>query len=168
MDILKTATNWTKAVMFSSAFLILFGAFSLFASLGFWQLGKTDVAKAYIIPTLVAGVLLLILGVGLFISSQARATSFPASYDSNAADFIVSEIARADRVLNEYRIAVFGVIPLTVAVCALLFPFFKSPIWQASLITTIAMMAVILVIDTNASARLEAYKEQLLLAKKRE
>ena len=66
--------------------------------------------------------------------------------------------------LNEYRIAVFKIIPLIIAVCALAIPYLESPLWRASLITTIAMMAVILVIGTNVNARLNAYREQLVLA----
>lgn len=164
MDIVKTATDWTRAEMLSSAFFILFGLSFFLASLGFWQLGRTDMARAYVVPMLVAGTLILIIGVGLFIPSQARLTNFPADYAIDAAGFVADEVARADRVLNEYRIAVFRVIPLIIAVCALAIPFFEHPIWRATLITTIAMMAVILVIDTNANERLEGYREQLALA----
>ena len=39
----------------------------------------------------------------------------------------------------------------------------RTPVWSASLITIIAMMAVILLVDTNASARMEAYREKLLV-----
>ncbi|MCP1167712.1 hypothetical protein [Limimaricola litoreus] len=166
MDIVKTATDWTRAEILSAAFFILFGLSFLLASLGFWQLGRIDMARAYVVPMLVAGTLILIIGLGLFFPSQARLTSFPAAYATDAAGFIAEEIARADRVLNEYRIAVFKVIPLVVAVCALAIPFFEAPIWRASLITTVAMMAVILVVDTNANARLEGYREQLALADK--
>ncbi|MBE3640111.1 hypothetical protein [Mangrovicoccus algicola] len=166
MDIVKTATDWTRAEMLSSAFFILFGLSFLLASLGFWQLGRTDMAKAYIIPLLVAGTLILIIGVGLFFPSLARLTSFPAAYATDAAGFVADEIARADRVLNEYRIAVFRVIPLIIAACALAILYFETPLLRASLITTLAMMAVILVIDTNANARLEGYKAQLALAGK--
>ncbi|WPY95308.1 hypothetical protein T8T21_04045 [Limimaricola variabilis] len=164
MDIVKTATDWTRAEMLSSAFFILFGLSFLMASLGFWQMGKTDMARAHVVPMLVAGTLILIIGLGLFFPSQARLTNFPAAYATDAAGLVADEIARADRVLNEYRIAVFRVIPLIIAVCALAIPFFESPLWRASLITTIAMMAVILVIDTNANARLETYRGQLALA----
>lgn len=164
MDILKTATDWTRAEMFSSVFFILFGAVFLFASLGFRQLGRTEVANAYVIPTLVAGTLLMIIGLGIFLQSQGRVTSFPVAYHGDAAEFVVAEIKRADRVLTDYRIAVFRAIPLVIAISAVLILFMQSPIWRASLISTIAMMAVILMIDTNANARLEAYKEQLSLA----
>ena len=69
MEILKTATDWAKAEVFSSTFFIIFGIAFVLASIGFWQLGKTDMAKAYIIPTLVAGSLLLTIGLGLFLST---------------------------------------------------------------------------------------------------
>lgn len=72
MDILKAATDWAKAELFSTPFFMLFGLAFLVASLGFWQLGKTDIARAYIIPTLVAGSLLLIIGVGLFFTNKSR------------------------------------------------------------------------------------------------
>lgn len=152
--------------MLSAAFFILFGLSFLLASLGFWQLGRTDMARAYVVPMLVAGTLILIIGLGLFFPSQARLTSFPAAYATDAAGFIAEEIARADRVLNEYRIAVFKIIPLVVAVCALAIPYLGSPLWRACLVTTIAMMGIILVIDTNANARLDAYWEQLVLAER--
>lgn len=161
MHILKTATDWAKAEMFSSAFSILFSSLFLLASRGFWQLGKTDVAKAYVIPALVAGSLFLIIGLGIFIPNQARVTGFPTAYNSDAPQFIASEILRADKILNDYRIAVFRIIPVIIAVCAVLILYFESPIWRASLITTIAMMAVILMIDTNANVRLEIYKAKL-------
>lgn len=161
MDILKTAIDWTKAEMFSSAFFILFGVVFLVASFGFWQLGKTDMSRAYVIPTLVAGALLLIIGVVIFLPSMSRVTSFETAFNNDAAAFIQTEIARADRVLNEYRIAVYMVIPLIVVVSALLLIFLQGPIWRASLVTVIAMMGVIFMIDTNANARLEIYRGQL-------
>ena len=68
MDILKTAIEWAKAEVFSATFFILFGVMFVSATVGFWQLGKTDIAKAFVFPTLVAGVLLLTIGLGLFFS----------------------------------------------------------------------------------------------------
>ena len=88
MEILKAATDWAKAEVFSTPFFILFGVLFLLASIGFWQLGKTDMARAYIIPTLVAGTLLLAIGLGLFVSNKSRIASFPNAYNSNAAAFV--------------------------------------------------------------------------------
>lgn len=160
MDILKIATEWARAEVFSTRFFIIFAVLFLVASIGFWQLGKTELAKAYIIPMLVAGVLFMIIGVGLFFTNKSRITQFEAAYNSDASAFVASEMARAERTLNEYKI-VFKVVPMIIIVAALLIIFINTPTWRAIGITTIAIMGVILLIDGMAHARIEAYNKQL-------
>jgi hypothetical protein len=162
MDILKTATDWAKAEVFSTQFFILFGFLFVLASIGFWQLGKTDMAKAYIIPTLVAGSLLLIIGLGLFFTNKARITQFEMAYNSDKLAFVESELVRAEATLKEYQTVVFKAIPLIIAVCALVIVFVDKPVWRASMITTIAMLVVILLIDGTAHARIDDYNQQLM------
>ena len=166
MDILKAATDWAKAEVFSSVFFILFGVGFVLAGIGFWQLGKTDIARAYIFPALVSGALLLTIGIGLFFTNKSRITDFEAAYNSDTSAFVKSEIVRTEKSLNEYKIIVFKVIPLIIVVSALLIIFIDKPIWRAISITTIAMMMVILLVDSNANARLETYTEQLISVKK--
>jgi hypothetical protein len=168
MDILKTATDWAKAEVFSSTFFILFGVMFVLACIGFWQLGKTDMAKAYIIPTLVAGTLLLTIGFGLFFTNKSRITEFETAYNSDASAFVESEIARAERTLNEYKTIVFKSIPLIIAACALVIIFINTPIWRASMITTISMLIVILMIDGTSHARIDTYNKQLVLVETQE
>jgi hypothetical protein len=162
MDILKTATDWAKAEVFSTTFFILFGIGFVAASIGFWQLGKTDLAKAYIIPTLVAGALLMTIGFGLFFTNKARITQFEKAYKSDASAFVQSELARAESTLKEYKNVVFTAIPLIIAACALVIVFVNTPIWRASTITTIAMLVVILLIDGTAYGRIDVYNKQLI------
>ncbi|MCG8697910.1 MAG: hypothetical protein MI922_07635 [Bacteroidales bacterium] len=166
MDILKTATDWAKAEVFSSTFFILFGLMFVAAGIGFWQLGKTEMSKAFILPTTVAGALLLTIGLGLFFTNKTRMTEFTSAYNSNSSAFVKSEISRADKTLNEYKTIVFKVIPLIMVVSALLLIFIDKPIWRAIGITTIAMMVVILLIDSNANARHEVYKDKLVIVDK--
>ena len=166
MEILKTATDWAKAEVFSTTFFIIFGVLFVLAGIGFWQLGKTDMARAYIIPTLVAGALLLIIGFGLFFTNKSRISQFEKAYNSDASAFVESELMRAESTLKEYKNVVFTAIPLIIAACALVIVFVNSPIWRAISITTIAMMVVILLVDGTAHARIEAYKEQLVLVEK--
>ena len=167
MDILKTATEWARAELFSTPFFILFGVLFMAASLGFWQLGKTDMARAYIIPTLVAGALLTIIGLGLFFTNKSRIAQFETAYNTDASAFVISEIERTEATLKEYKNVVFTAIPLIIVACALVIFFVNTPIWRASMITTIAMLVVILLIDGTAHARIEAYNEQLQLAEKK-
>lgn len=168
MDILKSATDWAKAELFSTPFFILFGIAFICASIGFWQIGKTDIARAYIFPTLVAGILLLTIGLGLFFTNKARHEQFPTAYKEDASAFVQSEIVRAEKALNEYKTIVFKAIPLIIIVAALIIFFINTPIWRAIAITTIAMMVVILLIDGTAHDRIDAYHQQLKIVAEQE
>lgn len=160
MDILKSATDWAKAELVSTPFFIIFGVVFVAASIGFWQLGKTDMARAYIIPTFVAGAMLMIIGFGLFFTNKARVSQFEEAYHADATAFVQSELERSDATLKEYKNIVFTAIPIIIAICALVILFVNSPAWRASMITTIAMLVVILLIDGTAHARIEAYNKR--------
>lgn len=160
MELIKLSTEWAKAEVFSTRFFILFAILFLIVSIGFWQLGKTDLAKAYIIPTLVAGLLLMTIGVGLFYTNKSRITQFEKVFNDNATTLYQSEIERTELTLNEYT-TVFKVIPILIILAALLMLFFHSPIWRAVSITSIAMLIVILFVDGTAYARMETYHNEL-------
>lgn len=160
MELLKLATEWAKAEVFSTRFFMLFAIIFLIASIGFWQLGKTDLAKAYIIPTFVAGVLLMTIGLGLFYTNKSRIIQFENAFNTDAKAFFQSELERSESTLKEYTV-VFKVIPILLVVAALLILFINTATWRAISITTIAMLIVILLIDGTAYARIEAYHKEL-------
>lgn len=164
MEILKAATDWAKAEVFSSQFFLFFGVLFVLTSLGFWQMGKTEVAKAFVYPTLVAGLLLLAIGLGLFFTNRARVTSFAKSYEQDPSAFVQAEISRTEQTMKEYQTIVFKIIPLIIVLAALSIIFMDQPRWRAISITTIALMVVILLVDNNANARVEAYHQQLLVS----
>ena len=162
MDILKTATDWAKAEMFSNSFFILFGFLFVAASIGFWQLGKTEIAKAYVIPMLVAGILVLVIGFGLFFNNKYRVTKFEKDYHQDAPAFVQSEIERVDATLKEYK-TVFTVIPVLIIAAALVIIFLNTPLWRAIGVTTITMLVILMLVDGTAWDRIKEYKEQLVL-----
>lgn len=162
MEILKLATDWAKAEVFSTRFFIFFAILFLIASIGFWQLGKTDLAKAYIIPTLVGGLLLMTIGLGLFFTNKSRITQFENAFNTDAPAFFQSEIKRSESTLKEYTV-VFKVIPILIIVAALLILFINTPNWRAISITTIAMLIIILLVDGTAHSRIEAYHKEMKL-----
>lgn len=129
-------------------------------SIGFWQLGKTDLAKAYIIPTLVAGLLLMTKGLGLFFTNKSRITQFEKAFKADPSGFYQSEIERSESTLKEYTV-VFKVIPVLIIVAALIILLINTPLWRAVSITTIAMLIVILLVDGTAHSRIEAYHKEL-------
>lgn len=162
MELLKLAIGWAKSEVFSTRFFILFAIIFLIASVAFWQLGKTDLAKAYIIPTLVAGILLLIIGSGLNYTNIQRVKQFEKDFNTNASAFYQSEIERSEGTLKEYTI-VFKVIPILIIIAALLILFVNTPTWRAISITVIAMLTVILLVDGTAHSRIESYHKELKL-----
>lgn len=160
MELLKLATEWAKAEVFSTRFFIFFAIVFLITSVGFWQLGKTDLAKAYIIPTLIAGILLLIIGSGLNYTNIQRVKQFKKDFNTDASAFYQSEIERSESTLKEYTV-VFKVIPILIIVAALLILIMNTPTWRAISITSIAMLTVILLVDGTAHSRIESYNTEL-------
>ena len=161
MHILKTAMDWAKAEMFSSMFFAVFGIVFLFASASFWYLGKTETAKAFVIPLLVTGILLVILGVGLVIANQWRLSTFPTAFAADAKAFLAAEMTRADKTVSGYQKVVHIYLPAIIALCALTLLVVRTANWQASMVAIIAMMAVIMLVDTNAATRMERYQDRL-------
>lgn len=166
MEILKAATEWAKDEVFSSKFFILFGILFVIGTVGFWQLGKTEVARAFLYPTLVSGAFLLTVGFGLFFTNMSRLSNFEANYKKNPSAFVSSEIARTEKTMQEYQNVVFKAIPILIVVAALLIVFISTPIWRAISITTIAMLVCILLVDSNAHSRIKAYHKQLMMFEK--
>jgi len=164
MDTLKTSLDWTKDELFSTPFFIYFGIIFLIASIGFWQLGKTDLAKAYIVPTLITGLLLMIIGSGLYGNNRVRMKHFEKQYLENPSAFVASEIMRTKDTLEEYQLVVFKIIPIIIAVSALGIIFLNSPMMRAIFITTIALMIVLLLVDGTAHARIKDYHQKLLIS----
>ncbi|WP_400073375.1 hypothetical protein [Zobellia russellii] len=162
MDLLKLAIEWAKAEVFSTRFFIFFAIGFLIASAGFWQLGKTDLAKAYIIPTLVAGILLLIIGSGTNYANIKRVKQFEKDFNTDKTAFYKSEIERSESTIKQF-VVVFKVVPILITIAALLILCINTPTWRAISITTLSMLMVILLIDGNAQSRIENYHKALKL-----
>ena len=164
MDILKTSTDWAKAELLSNGLFALFGVMFVVASLLFWSRGETDMARAFVIPMLVAGLMMRILGGGLFYGTWKSSTGFAPAFAEDAASYVASEIERVNRTMSQYGAAVFKVMPHMIAGAALLVVFMHGPGWRAALITAIVFLGLIMLIDSNANARLGAYKTALVSA----
>lgn len=162
MELLKLSTEWAKAEVFSTRFFIFFAVLFSLACVGFWQWGKTDLAKAYIIPTLVAGLLLMTIGLGLFYTNKSRITQFENEFKKDKQVFYESEIGRSESTLKEYKV-VFKVIPTLIIMAAFVILFIPTPTWRAIGITTITMLTIILLVDGTAHARMEVYHKELKL-----
>ncbi len=161
MDVLQLATQWAKAEVFSSKFFIVAAVLFIAASIGFWQLGKSDLAKSFIVPTLVCGLMVLTIGVGLVYNNQTRVKAFAEAYHENKEAFVASEIERTEGTIAQTERTIFVIIPIMIMVAALLIIFVDKPAWRASTITAIAMLIVLLLVDSNSHSRIVTYHKEL-------
>src|ERR1700754_503777 len=76
MDIVKLSTDWAKAEVFSAKIVWLFSAIEIMTALGFWYLGRTAMAKAFVWPLLLTGLFLLSVGAGLYLANKPRIERF--------------------------------------------------------------------------------------------
>ncbi len=165
MDILKIATDWAKDELVSTSFFLVIGIAFVLVSLGFWQFGKTDLARAYCIPILISGAFLMTVGVGLFFTNKSRIRQFEIAHNTDVSVFVSSELERTESTLKEYKTIVFTAIPILIVACGVGIIFVSASLWRASLISTLAMLSVILIIDGLAHARIDEYHQQLQEAK---
>jgi len=164
MEIIKLSTDWAKAEVFSAKMVGLISLSLFLMGLGFWQLGKTPIAKSFVWPLFVAGLLLVAVSAGLYFANKPRIVQFEAAYKNDADAFIKSEIERTTKSKGELAV-VFKVLPAISIAAALLIMFSQTSFWRAIGVTTILLMTLLMLIDSNTDARNTAYHEKLLMAK---
>lgn len=164
MDILKLGTDWAKAEVFSAKMILLLGLLFFLTAFGFWQLGKTAMAKAFVWPMLVSGVLIIAVSAGLYFTNKPRIIQFETAYNTDAKAFVRAETERTAKSQNDLAV-VFIALPFIIIVAALLIMLVNTPLWRAIGITTIALMTVLMLIDSNTDARNTAYHKHLLSEK---
>ncbi len=161
MDILILAQQWAKNEAFASKFFIVGAVVFIVLSICFWKMGQSEIARSYIYPTLICGLLLMVIGVGLVYNNTMRYNNFPTEYKANPEVFLQSEIERSEKTAESSYNTIYKVIPILIIVAALLMIFFDKPIVRASCITTIAFLSVLLFVDSTAHSRIDSYNKTL-------
>ena len=125
-------------------------------------------ARAYIFPTLIGGALLVLLGGALFDLYYSSIEGLTIKYNSDPGAFLEKEITRTNGSIAQYKRDLYGVFPIVALIASLLIIFIKRPIWRAIFITLIALSTILLLVDSQAIATLEAYNEKLELVEGQE
>jgi len=166
MEIVKAANEWAKAEIGSSFFFMLFGVAYLLVALGFWQWGSSALAKALVLPILIAGGLLLAAGIGFFVSNKSKLASFETSYKTNPSELIASEIERTGKTIKTYENVALKVFPAIIIIAALISFFISNLTVRAICIAVIAFLSVLVILDSQALKRMKPYHQQLLSVEK--
>src|SRR5258706_12521349 len=164
MEIIKLSTDWAKAEVFSAKMAGLLSLLVFLLALGFWQLGKTPMAKSLGWPLFVAGLLLVAVSAGLYFANKPRIAQFEAACKNDSKSFIQNEIVRTTKSKHDLAL-VFKILPAIIIAAVLLIMFSQAPLWRAIGVTTILLMTLLMLIDSNTDARNTAYHQELLTAK---
>ncbi len=166
MDILKVSIEWAKAEVFSAKMVTLIGVLFFLVAFGFRLLGKSPMAKAFVWPLFVSGVMMIVIAAGLYVTNKPRILSFETAYKNNPDGFIKSEIARTQKSQDDLATIVFKILPVIIIAAALLCMMVSTPVWRAIGITAIALMVCLMFIDSNTAARNSNYHQQLFDSQK--
>lgn len=166
MEIIKAAQDWAKGEIFSAIIFMLFGLVYLFAAFGCWQWGTTPLARALVVPILIAGGLLLSAGIGFYFSNKARLADFEPAYKTNPTELINSEIERTSQTIKTYENVALKVFPAIILLAGIIAIFVSTPIWRAICIAIIAFLAVLVLLDSQALKRMKTFNQQLEIVKK--
>ena len=164
MDIIKTSTDWARAELFSAKIIWLFSVIIILAAAAFGYWGRTQTAKAFVIPLIVAGIFLISVGIGLYWANKPRIEQFEEEFSTNPKEFVLKEIQRTTKSQKELAL-VFKILPAIIIVAALFLIFFPAPYCRTICISVILTAAFLMVVDSNTDARNSAYRLQLLNTK---
>jgi ABC-2 type transport system permease protein len=162
MDILKLSADWAKSEVFSSKIVWLFSLIELSAALGFWYFGRTPMAKSFIWPLFIAGLLIALVGAGLFFANNPRIDRFQQEYRLDPNAFVQSEIQRTEKSKGELAL-VFRIVPAVIMLAAAVILLVSDGAWRAIAITVIINAAFLMIVDSNTEARNNIYHYQLSL-----
>jgi len=115
-------------------------------------------------PLLVAGLFLVAVSAGLYFANKPRIAQFETAYKNDADAFTKSEIERTAKSKHDLAL-VFKILPAIIIAASLLIMFSQAPLWRAIGVTTVLLMALLMLIDSNTDARNTAYHHELLTAK---
>ncbi len=154
MDILSIAQQWAREEIFSSKFFVVVRVVFIAIAVGFWQVGKSELARAYIVPMAVCGGLLLIIGGGLIYSNYTRLNSFAGAYNMSKTEFVKAEMERTQSTIRQTNSTIYLWIPALIVLAALLIIFIDKSVWRASCITSIAFLIVLMIVYSNSYSRI--------------
>lgn len=160
-DILKLSSEWARAELFSAKIIWLFSLLVLLSSAGFAYWGKTASAKAFVIPLLVSGIVLIAIGVGLYAANKPRITQFEKEYNADPKGFVEKEIQRTTKSEKDF-VMVFKILPTLMILGAILLLLVPSVNWRTISIVIVITVAFLMAVDMNTNARNAAYRESLL------
>lgn len=161
MDILKIATDWVKIELVSNSVFILASIIFLFTSFFLKSYARDSGFFVYYLPLVIAAILLLILGAGLFFSTWQLSANLETNFLKDRQLFIDAELMRAEKTISQYNLAIGLIFPALGLVNFCILLIFQNDHVRASSVTFLVVLVILIIIDTAAKERLTNYAKHL-------
>ena len=159
--IIEDTIRWTRGEIVECWSLAILGACFVGLALLYWKTSTSEQTRALIWPFLVAGGLLLVLGIiGIFLN-HARLVSFQAGFDANPVAFAAAEKLRVEGFLSVYQYTL-ATASLLLACGLGLFWLRHTPVSRGISLALVVVGLGILVVDHLSEANAHRYYAALV------
>ncbi len=161
MTILEHSIAWAKGEQFEGMCIAIGGVITMVVAFLFWKYGTTPNAKALVVPSLVLGVLFVLMGIAMINSNGKRPAEFQQAYESDHAQFLLDEKKRVEEFQILYPISL-GVSATFFLITLIAFVWSKNPTFHAIGIALAVFGIALIVIDYFSKERAAIYYELIL------
>ncbi len=160
MELIKYTTEWAKGEIFEGICIAVLGVLTLLCTLLIWKYGTTINAKALVIPSLVIGLLFIVMGGSMVYSNNQRIAEFEKAYQANSSEFIQVEKKRVEDFQFMYPTSL-AISAVCFLITMLAFSLSKNPTFHAIAIALSLFGFALIVIDYFSKERGQIYYEHI-------
>lgn len=161
MSILEHSIAWARGEQFEGMCIAIGGVATMVVAFLFWKYGTSPNAKSLVLPSLVLGVLFILMGLTMINSNGKRPAQFQQAYESDRTQFLLDEKKRVEDFQILYPISL-GVSAFFFLITIIAFVWSKNPTFHAIGIALSTFGLALIVIDYFSKERAAIYYEHIL------
>jgi len=161
MKLIEYSIAWAKGEQFEGMCIAIGGVAVLLISSLLWKYGTTVNAKALVVPSLILGLLFILMGSYMVYSNGQRQAAFQQAYKTDSEQFLSAEKKRVEDFQFMYPTSL-AISALCFLVTIIAFVWSKNPNFHAISIMLSIFGLSLIIIDYFSKERAAIYYEQIL------
>ncbi|TDQ25753.1 hypothetical protein [Tenacibaculum caenipelagi] len=157
---IKQTLNWYEGEIFEAKFILAFGIAIVIIAFLFRYFGNTPYAKALLIPLLVAGLIISLIGSLMLMSNQRKMETVEQNFMNDNEQFAKSEKQRVEDFQYLYPLSL-GISVVCFFLTFIFLAFTKNMYLHASAIAIALFGLTFIIIDYFSKERANIYYEQI-------
>jgi len=161
MTIIEHSISWAKGEQFEGMCIAIGGIITMVVTFLLWKYGTTPNAKSLIVPSLVLGVIFILMGITMINSNGKRPAEYQQAYESDSAQFLLDEKKRVEDFQFLYPTSL-GISAVCFLITLIAFIWSKNPTFHAISIALSVMGLALIIIDYFSKERATIYYQHIL------